>query len=177
MYTLRCTRSLLRRFRKAAVNEIVAPDPPSTILGDWYANDLRMGRHQLVICTNERSLLTVVTTSRDLRDLPRRLAESTGQLLASIGVASDLIRSEVREMQWIQVARTESRSVLGSMNDFTFSVDAYFHSERKTVVLMELDRWLAETPCKPLKYRSPAEAAADLMRAASSPGVAANKRR
>jgi len=167
MYALRCTRSLLGCFRKASIDEIVSPSPATTVLGDWYANDLNIGRHRLVLCTNERSLLTVVVTARDLPDLPRRLAESAATLLGSLGVRHDRIRTEVREMQWIQVARTQSRSVLGSMNDFAFAVDVYFRSDREAVSLQELDRWLAETPCKPLQYRSPGEVAGELMRAAS----------
>ncbi|HKS06487.1 MAG TPA: hypothetical protein VJR92_09265 [Gemmatimonadaceae bacterium] len=167
MYALRCTRSLLARFRKASIDEIASPSPATTVLGDWYANDLNVGRHRLILCTSARSLLTVVVPARDLTDLPRRVAESAAVLLASLGVRHELIRAEVREMQWIQVARTESRSVLGSMNDFAFSVDAYFRGDRDSVALQELDRWLADTPCKPLQFRSPAEVAGELMRAAS----------
>lgn len=167
MYALRCTRSLIGRFRKASIDEIASPSPATTVLGDWYANDLNVGRHRLVLCTNERSLLTVVVTARDLPAMPRRLAEAAATLLASLGVRHELIRAEVREMQWIQVARTQSRSVLGSMNDFAFSVDAYFRGDREAVALAELDRWLADTPCKPLQYRTPGEVAGELMRAAS----------
>ena len=167
MYSLRCTRSLLGRLRNASIDEIALPLPATTVLGDWYANGLNVGRHRLILCTNEQSLLTVVVTARDLPDLPRRLAESAGTLLASLGVEHDRIRTEVREMQWIQVARTQSRSVLGSMNDFAFAVDTYFRGDRETVVLPELDRWLAETPCKPLQFRTPGEVARELMRAAS----------
>ncbi len=167
MYALRCTRSLLARFQKASVDEIDFPSPATTALGDWYANLLNVGRHRLVLCTNERSLLTVVVTARDLPDLPRRIAESAATLLASLGVHREGIRAEVREMQWIQVARTQSRSVLGSMNDFAFAADVYFRGDRKSVVLPELDRWLAETPCKPLQYRNPGEVARELLRASS----------
>lgn len=167
MYTLRCTRSLLERFRRASVDEIASPSPATTMLGDWYANLLNIGRHRLVLCTNEWSLLTVVVTARDLPDLPRRLAESAATLLASLRVPHDRIRREVREMQWIQVARTQNRSVLGSMNDFAFAADVYFRGERESVALAELDRWLAKTPCKPLQYRTPGEVARELMRASS----------
>ncbi|HEY3285949.1 MAG TPA: hypothetical protein VGJ96_02385 [Gemmatimonadaceae bacterium] len=144
------------------------------MLGDWYANLLNIGRHRLVLCTNARSLLTIVVTARDLPDLPRRIAESAATLLASLGVPDDRIRAEVREMQWIQVARTQSRSVLGSMNDFAFAADVYFCGDREFVVLRDLDRWLAETPCKPLQYRTPAEVARELMRASSASSVAAD---
>ena len=167
MYALRCTRALLGRFRKASIDEILLPAPATTVLGDWYANLLNVGRHRLVLCTNERSLLTVVVPARDLPDLPRRIAESAATLLASLGVHHDRIRTEVRAMQWIQVARTQSRSVLGSMNDFAFAVNVYFRGDRESVSLVELDRWLAETPCKPLQFRTPGEVARELMRASS----------
>jgi hypothetical protein len=167
MYALRCTRSLLDRFRKASIEEIPSPAPATTALGDWYANGLNIGRHRLVLCVNERSLLPVVIAARDLPDLPRRLAESVGGVLAALGVRHELIRAEIREMQWIQVARTQSRSVLGSMNDFAFAADAYFRSDREVVSLPDLNLWLADTPCKPLQYERPAEVAVELMRAAS----------
>ncbi len=61
MFTLRCTRTLLKRLR-AQPN--ASPPPPTTRLGDWYGNLLYTRPQQLVICVSERSLLPVVVPSR-----------------------------------------------------------------------------------------------------------------
>jgi hypothetical protein len=57
MMTLRCTRKLLGALRAPAAAE---PAPTSTVLGDWYANLYKARPGRVVLCLNERSLLTVL---------------------------------------------------------------------------------------------------------------------
>ena len=66
-------------------------------------------------------------------------------------------------MQEVRFGPTRSRSVLGSMNDFVYQVDAEFSEGEEVVYLDEVDLRLSEVPCGPLKYRNPAEVALDLM--------------
>jgi hypothetical protein len=54
MMTLSCTRKLLDR---AGVFTKAETAPPTTVLGDWYANLLFTRPQQLILCMNERSLL------------------------------------------------------------------------------------------------------------------------
>jgi hypothetical protein len=61
MFTLRCTRKLLKRLGTRPSSEAVEP---STVLGDWYANLLHLRPQQLVLAMSERRLLCVVVPAR-----------------------------------------------------------------------------------------------------------------
>jgi len=49
MFTLRCTRKLLRRIGATPSSEAIAP---STVLGDWTANLLYLWPQRLVLAMN-----------------------------------------------------------------------------------------------------------------------------
>ena len=166
MYTLRCTRPLLRRLGPLTPPADGPPPAASTSLGDWYANRLNIGPHRLILCTSERSLLSVVVPAKDLPGLPHRLVESVTLLLRRIGVPAPAIAREVGEMQSVRFDRTVSRSVLGSMNDFALTADQFFRRPGPEVYLEDLDWRLSETPCGPLGYAQPFERARDLLGAA-----------
>lgn len=57
-------------------------------------------------------------------------------------------------MSTVQVRRTASRSVLGSLNDFMFQLQVGLDMSPERS-LVEQALWLAETPCKPIEYASP----------------------
>lgn len=164
MYTLRCTARLLRRLRndpRAAAN--AGQSPSTTLLGDWYATPLNIGRHRLILCTNERSLLTVVAPAKNLPELPERLRRSVLQLLVRIGVSIAQTFAEVGETHEVRFDRTANRSVLGSMNEFRYSAEGYFQSGEAVVFLDNLDIQLSRTPCEPLSYDYPMDRARKLL--------------
>ena len=163
MYTLRCTKSLLERLGEPITSSEDPTPDPTTVLGDWYANLLNVGHRRLILCTNERSLLSLVVPARDLRGLPHRLAESVAALLERIGVPPPIVAREVREMQWARFDRTLSRKVLGSMNDFAIGAALFFRGNDAADALEELDWELNGTPCGPLKYAFPRERAKELL--------------
>jgi len=57
-------------------------------------------------------------------------------------------------MERALIARTSNRSVLGTMNQFIQDSKIYMqmHDEFN---LIDLELWLAETPCGPKEYRYP----------------------
>src|SRR2546426_11341959 len=83
MFTLRCTARLRKRL---GTTEETTSTPPSTKLGDWYAQ-LLLTRPQLVLCVSERTLLPVVIAARDGSRLVPRLREAVGQMLRVLAVA------------------------------------------------------------------------------------------
>jgi len=166
MYTLRCTRPLLRRLGPLTPPGDGPAPVATTSLGDWYANRLNIGPHRLILCTSERSLLSVVVPAKDLPGLPQRLIKSLAVLLCRIDVPALAVAREIREMQSVCFDRTLSRSVLGSMNDFAFTADAFFLRPGSEVYLEDLDWRLSETPCGPLGYAQPFERARELLGAA-----------
>jgi hypothetical protein len=167
MVTIRCTKPLLAKLGGPTLPPGDVDPPSTTRLGDWYAAPLNVGRHRLILCTSARSLLCAAVEAKDLPQFPGRLIRAVGWLLHDLGVSDDLVARELTEMQVVRFAPTESRSVLGSMNDFRVAVDAYFRSGTRTVYLSELNRWLAHTPCGPLQYQLPEDVGPALVRSAS----------
>jgi hypothetical protein len=164
MVVLRCTARLLRHVPLPVED---SPDGSTSALADWYANALFVGTSRLVLCVAERSLLSVIVPLREGRSLPERWAAAVGDRLRRLDVPPAAVAAELEMMHPIHVARTASRSVLGSMNDFAFHCRWYI-TERGVSDLRDLEDMLSETPCAPLRYQYPREVAARLLETASA---------
>ena len=154
MFVLRCTQKLLDRLNSTPDPEAA---PPDTVLGDWYANLIRVGRIQVVLAVSERSLLPVVVPARDSRALVQRLCEALEPILTEIGVPADDAAAECGAMQRWVVGKTANRRVLGSLNDFAFQLQVgLLNSPVRTLLSQSL--WLAKTPLKVIDYGAPDQA-------------------
>ena len=163
MFTLRCTQRLLKRLpfeqtRFAALT--------TTALGDWYAYPVPLRRAPYVMCTSDRSLLTVLVPARDLTDLPLRLSSAVASLLGRLGCGPARIAAELAEMSQVVFAPTASRRVLGSMNDFAYLARTFAASRTHPRDVPAIEERLAQTPCAPLRYAFPVQVAAALLGAA-----------
>jgi len=69
----------------------------------------------------------------------------------AIGLSASDINAECRAMEAMVIARTDSRQILGSLNDFVWMCGAYL-GERS---LLDVALHLANTPCGPLRMDSP----------------------
>lgn len=142
MITLRCTQKLLHRLRVAKPEEESLP--PTNASGNWYANLVYVGRAQLVMATSERSLLTVLLPAVNLKkSLVPNLCDAAALLLGHIGVDAQRAAREIEAMREVQFGRTESRSILGSMNDLSRSLEWYLQGG---IVPIEAMLRFAETP-------------------------------
>lgn len=151
------------RFRKRLRQQVQAEAIDSTTkLGDWYANILHFGHRQVVLCTSAKSLLSVVFSAQRLRqEFGENLRRSVGTVLRGIGVPEEAVSDELEQMKDYVVTGTESRSVLGSMNDFKIQVE-YRLADFGDDAYEELTFELSEVLCGPLDYGRPAEVALEL---------------
>lgn len=154
MFVLRCTQKLLDRLNATPEPE---PAPPDTVLGDWYANLIRVGRIQVVLAVSERSLLPVVVPARDGRSLVQRLSEALGLMLSAVGVPPDDAIAERGAMQRWAIGKTANRRVLGSLNDLAFQLEVGL-SDFPDRTLLAQSLWLARTPLKVIDYGAPDQA-------------------
>lgn len=160
MFTVRCTQKLLRR-----VESIEKPAASTTVMGDWYANVLYSKPHQLVLCVSERSLLPVVLHAKEAHTLAPRLTLAVGQVLHRLGIASALIEREQEEMRAFAYSRTQSRRVLGQLNDLMFQLSWYLH-DRPAEDLLAHSLHLARTPCGAINHGFPDKVTVELFRSA-----------
>ncbi len=170
MFAIRCTRKLLDR---VALKALPAPVPPTTVLGDWYANLVFTRPEQYVVCISERTLLPLVVTARDTKGLPTRIAAAAAEVLRAVGVCEEDVSAETTEMGVAYFAKTADRRVLGSLNDFVFHFEHGTGSDSRMSTL-ERTLCMARMPCGALEYAYPSEAtlaafaASKLLKAAGS---------
>jgi hypothetical protein len=166
--TLRCTQVVRKRLRLAAV--LPVPGPPTTALGDWIVHLLRLGQKQVIIATSERSLLTVLLPSRELRQtLSWNLRLAVRDLLIALEIPLDAVQREIAAMEPVAFGIAENRRVLGSVNEFAYQLDAYVGGSTDP---LELALRLSETPMSEVastaRYGLPRDIARELLAASHS---------
>ena len=141
MYTLRCTRKLLKRTDETPSSEAIAP---TTVLGDWTANLLYTRPQQLVLAMNERSLLCVLVPAAPAATVAERLRVEVGGLLRGIGVPEAKVEAELAAMEQVAIAATASRALLGCMNDAVYQLGVHPRGARGELDLRAAALYLAE---------------------------------
>jgi hypothetical protein len=125
---------------------------------------LGAGRLRLILCTSERSLLTVIVPAKDLSKLHVRLAEAVARVLIYIDVDTEQVAQERRAMDQLQIAPTASRVVLGTMNDMTRMADWAFTEVPAEEDLDNVALNINQSPCSPIKRDSPDRFSRNLFR-------------
>jgi hypothetical protein len=142
MVVLRCTQTLLQRLKQF---DDASDVQSTTKLGDWYGNLIRMGNRHALLFISERSRLPVMVPVRAASHLRSSFSEAVCQALVAVGVPWEVVQREQVEMAEIALDRTRSRSLLGSLNDFSLMARVQFVT-RRTDSLERIARDLAETP-------------------------------
>ncbi len=158
MVVLRCTQQLLHRLKRF---DDEPPQTSTTTLGDWYGNIIRMGNRHVLLFITERSRLPVLIPIRQANKLRTVLPDAMSDMLAWMRVPEDVIAEEREQMSEVAFGRTNSRSLLGTMNDYAFMSGGTFAPQRDESI-DHIARFLAKTPILPLKGECPI----DLTRAA-----------
>jgi hypothetical protein len=160
--TFRCTQKLLQRWPGPIE---AAPLPPSTVLGDWFCTALNHRARRLILAVAERSLLPVVVPAREFATFPARLVEAANLVLANLGVPAVSRDGELRAMRTWAVAKTNNRSILGSLRDLGF-LALVFLDEHPDAPAEAIAADLAGVPCGPLEHVFPGRQTQHLFRAA-----------
>jgi len=142
LIAFRCTAKALKRFTLKPDEDL--PEPTG-VLGNWYVNLLNAGRHRLVMCVSEVSLLPVILPARN-DEFPRRFPEHLFRTLCAVGIADRAAAREAEQAKEYRIGGTASRSVLGVMNDFAFLAKVYldYHD------VFEATLKVAESPSTPI---------------------------
>ena len=151
MYSLHCTKALLDRIKPSIAKSL---PPATTTLGNGYATVL-LWKPQLTLLVNERTLLPVLMPLAPALTLAARFANELAAMLSELGTRQSFIEREVAAMVDVAIAKTANRSVVGTMNEFSFLTEGY-REYLETSDLVTLSMRLADTPCSPIRYNSPA---------------------
>ena len=152
MLVIRATQKLLSKLG----SPVVDPPPSTTVLGDWYAKPFGVAQRRFVLLISERSRLAVVMPGREIAKLPQRFPAAMGMQLALLGVPQAAYEREMAECSAVVVAKTASKSLLGTLNDYTYMV----HHRLSTRLDQDLDAAafsLSHSPLSPLGYKYASE--------------------
>jgi hypothetical protein len=142
MVVLRCTRQLLMRLKYP--DEDTSAES-TTRLGDWYGTLIRFGRLHVLLFISERSRLPILLPARDADQLALAFPKAVSETLIGFGVPMAAAEQERSSMSPITIGPTRSRSLVGSLNEFTFLARADFITRRDRT-LEAVARELAEVP-------------------------------
>ena len=162
MITFRCTKKMLEAFDIKLTEPLL---PTTSMLGDWYANWIPTHAGDLILIVNEKTLLTVAIPVWESANLITMFRMRVYNLLRLIGISARAASQELDHYDDVQFAKTASRRVLGSMNDFASMVQCRVAPEIGQVnySISDMEVWLSDTPCKPLGYSCPQETARELL--------------
>jgi hypothetical protein len=151
MFVVRATAKLLKKLKSDAEEN---PLNSTGVLGDWYCNVAIIQKQHLIICVSQKTLLPIILPAKDPAHFPNRLRSELGEVLAKIGVSKEKIDVELAEMEEVVIAKTASRQILGSMNDFLHILDVMLDHGAP---MSQMTWHLGDTPCSPIGMSSPLE--------------------
>jgi len=162
MITLRCTKKL-RDFLGVELTDPL--QPTSSTLGDWYANLVQTFSGDLILIVNEKTLLAVAIPVQDAVRLEDWFRMRVCNLLSMIDIDPGVAGEELRHYEEVQYAKTASRRVLGSMNDFVYAIQHRFDPANGEVnySLSDMEVWLSDWICFPLESHVPQKEARKLL--------------
>jgi hypothetical protein len=158
----RCTKKLLNRLPPSATGD--APAVSTTKMGDWTANLFFIGRQQLVLGVNGKTLLPVLVPIAH-KTILHRFTQAAGEMLMALQVDREKALSEMAEMNECAVAPTNDRQVLGTINDFGRLLEVYLDGRP----LLEVALRLARAPCSPIGMERPTDVTRALFELSSKP--------
>lgn len=122
MPIIRCTKKLQKEMGLPAVR-VPVNKPEETPLASWHANLIYIARRKCVLFTNDRTLFNFIAldVSRDkIRRLDDLFLSNLSCALHEEDLPKQLVARILDECSVITFGNTNSRSVLGSMNDLAF---------------------------------------------------------
>jgi hypothetical protein len=104
-----------------------------------------VAQRRFIVVVSGPSRLAVYLPGKGAGDLPRTFADALAQVLVELDLPPAAIQREVAASREVVVAATDSRSVLGSLNEAAYLAQYRLRVEPEEDLLV-LARWVAETP-------------------------------
>ena len=121
MAILRCTKKILTEIKIKPSDSEILPDD----FGSWHCNLLRIDRRKCVLFTHDNTLYSFLVpglTKPDFMNFKAVFRENIFKNLFDEQLPQDQIERFLDNNREIKIAKTNNRSVLGSMNDLAFQL-------------------------------------------------------
>ena len=154
MGIIRCTTKLLTELKTKPTSGLFQ----SSAWCDWHANLLWVDRKKCVLFTNNQTLYSFFLPSikkPTLENFEKVFRLGLFKSLMTEGFAEPQVEYMLREHQHIVIAKTNSRSILGSMNDLAFQIKSMIYATGglANADLSEINRKLNRIPMSAIKYK------------------------
>ena len=136
MITLRCTQKLLKRLGEFSGDEAAC----SSRLGDWHGKEVFAGRRRAFFFINDETFVAVLLPAKKV-DFREQFRSRYAGLLYRAGYSAEVIASEMRAAEQIATDRSNSRKVLGVLNEVAFEYQVYVEDQPNSSD-EEIEDWL-----------------------------------
>ena len=108
--------------------DLAESEPSFSLLGSWHANLLHINRRKCVLFVNDKTLFNFIApdvSRTEIKELNVLFVGYLSCVLSSEGVPEAAKNKIMEEYRKIEYSGTNSKSVLGSMNDLAFHYKYY----------------------------------------------------
>lgn len=131
MQLIRCTKKLQKEM--GLTKTLLTDDEPTfSYLGPWHANLIYIDRRKCILLVNDKTLLNFIipdVSRAQIKHLPELFRSLLVCVLAEENIPESVRHKILAEYTDIGFTNTNSKSVLGSMNDLAFHYEHHILSE------------------------------------------------
>lgn len=144
---LHCTKKLTAKLPAVSTGSL----PETSPLGSWHAHLYSIDRHHVVLFCHDDTRYTVFLPGlrkEHFAELGRWFREAFTASLAYMGVPDHLVRRAELTLGAVQFDTCTDRSVLGSLNQMKYMLDARVEQAENVMLLnpLSVTRWLCHYP-------------------------------
>lgn len=160
MQIIRCTKKL-QKAMGLKTSDLVEVAPYNSLLGSWHANLIDIDRTDCILFVNDQTLFNFIipdVPKTQIKDLSHLFKGFLQCVLAEEGFPQSIQQAILADYADIDYSNTNSKKVLGSMNDMAFHYqchieDCGIHSYLVPNIIKKINR----IPFKSIGYKYPIE--------------------
>jgi len=125
---IRCTQKLLSELKIKPVPVASSDDP----FWCWHANMFYIERRKCVLITHDQTLFTFFIPALkkpDFQAFPHVFGQALFKNMLCEQIPQDEIETVLDQCREVEYGKTNSRSVLGSMNDLRFQLEYFIYDQ------------------------------------------------
>ena len=140
-------------------SDLAESAPDASPLGSWHTNLLYIDYKKCILFVNDKTLFNFIAIGHsraEIRELSVIFVSNLAYILTLEGFSEKKIKEIMREYEPLQYAKTNSKSILGSMNDLAFHYKYHIQNEGRDAV-PSIIRKVNRMPMGVLDYAFPIE--------------------
>jgi hypothetical protein len=123
MQLIRCTKKLQKEMGLKK-NDISTQEPDQGNLGSWHANLIYIDGKKCILFVNDKTLFNFIAPNvkrAEIKELSKLFKLTLESMLQTKKIPEKIKSEFMQEYEFIQYAGTNSKSVIGSMNDYAYN--------------------------------------------------------